>query len=82
MWRKQLFANTLLYVAFLKHYQSTESNELSGLEETQILLKKLAGWLNTGFFTGFSGETGFLIENVHVWGSRSAKMQLLGMQPP
>ena len=32
----------------------------SGLEKTQVLLKKPAGRLNAGFFTGFSGKTGFL----------------------
>jgi hypothetical protein len=31
-----------------------------GLEKPQVLLKKPAGRLNTGFFTGFfSGKTGF-----------------------
>jgi hypothetical protein len=33
---------------------------MSGLEKTQVLLKKPAGRLNAGFFTGFSGKTGFL----------------------
>jgi hypothetical protein len=32
----------------------------AGLEKTQVLLKKPAGRLNAGFFTGFSGTTGFL----------------------
>jgi hypothetical protein len=32
----------------------------TGLEKTQVLLKKPAGRLNAGFFTGFSGKTGFL----------------------
>jgi hypothetical protein len=31
-----------------------------GLKKTQVLLKKPAGRLNAGFFTGFSGKTGFL----------------------
>jgi hypothetical protein len=35
---------------------------ISGLEKTQDLLKKPAGRLNEGFFTGFSGKTGFLKE--------------------
>jgi uncharacterized protein (DUF849 family) len=34
----------------------------SGLEKTQVLLKKPAGRLNAGFFTGFSGKTGFSLK--------------------
>jgi hypothetical protein len=41
----------------------------AGLEKTQVLLKKPAGRLNAGFFTGFSGKTGF-----------SLKMPILGGQ--
>jgi hypothetical protein len=48
----------------------------TGLEKTQVLLKKPAGRLNAGFFTGFSGKTGFFTENVHFWGSISVKTQL------
>jgi hypothetical protein len=53
----------------------------SGFEKTQVLLKKPAGRLNAGFFTVFSGKTGFLkegffMENVHVRRSKSVKMQL------
>jgi hypothetical protein len=32
----------------------------TGLKNTQVLLKKPAGRLNAGFFTSFSGKTGFL----------------------
>jgi hypothetical protein len=32
----------------------------TGLEKIQVLLKKPAGRVNAGFFTGFSGKTGFL----------------------
>jgi hypothetical protein len=56
----------------------------TGLEKTQVLLKTPAGRLNAGFFTGFSGKTGFLkqsfTENVHFWGSISVTTQLLSMQ--
>jgi hypothetical protein len=31
-----------------------------GLEKTQVVLKKTAGRLKTGIFTGFSGKSGFL----------------------
>jgi hypothetical protein len=47
------------------------SFNFSGLEKTQVSLKKPAGRLNAGFFTGFSGKTGFFTENVHFWGSIS-----------
>jgi hypothetical protein len=36
----------------------------TGLEKTQVLLKKPAGRLNAGF----SGKSGFFTENVHIWG--------------
>jgi hypothetical protein len=49
---------------------------LAGLEKTQVLPKKPAGRLNTGF----SGQTGFFIENL--LGAKSVKMQLQSMQPP
>jgi hypothetical protein len=47
---------------------------ISGLEKTQVLLKKPAGRLNTGFFTGFSAETGFLKQ------AFSLKMSIFGGQ--
>jgi hypothetical protein len=46
----------------------------AGLEKTQVFLKKPAGRLNTGFFTGFSGKTGFL-KQAFLW-----KMSMLGGQ--
>jgi hypothetical protein len=48
----------------------------TGLEKTQVLLKKPAGRVNAGFITGFSGKTGFLTENVHFWGSISVTSHL------
>jgi hypothetical protein len=47
---------------------------ISGLEKTQVLLKKPAGRLNAGFFTGFSGKTGFLKQVF------SLKMSIFGGQ--
>jgi hypothetical protein len=44
------------------------------LEKTQVLLKKPAGRLNAGFFTGFSGKTGFLKQ------AFSLKMSMFGSQ--
>jgi hypothetical protein len=46
----------------------------AGLEKTQVLLKKPAGRLYAGFFTGFSGKTGFLKQ------AFSLKMSILGGQ--
>jgi hypothetical protein len=46
------------------------------LEKNQVLLKKPAGRLNAGFFTGFSGKTGLFTENAHFWGSISVTTQL------
>jgi hypothetical protein len=34
-------------------------------------LRKPAGRLIAGFFTDFSGKTGFFTENVHFWGTIS-----------
>jgi hypothetical protein len=45
-----------------------------GLENTQVLLQKPAGRLNAGFFTGFSGKTGFLKQVF------SLKMSIFGGQ--
>jgi hypothetical protein len=46
----------------------------AGLEKTQVLLKKPAGRFNAGFFTGFSGKTGFLKQVF------SQKMSIFGGQ--
>jgi hypothetical protein len=35
---------------------------LIGLEKTHFLLKNPASKLNAGFFTGFSGKTGFSLK--------------------
>jgi hypothetical protein len=49
----------------------------AGLEKTQVFLKKPVGRLNTGFFRqNRFFKTGFFIENVHVRGSKSVKIQL------
>jgi hypothetical protein len=32
-------------------------------------IEKTFGRLNAGFFTGFSGKTGFFTENVNFWGT-------------
>jgi hypothetical protein len=47
---------------------------MPGLEKTQVLLKKPAGRLNAGFFTGFSGKIGFLKQ------AFSLKMPIFGGQ--
>jgi hypothetical protein len=47
----------------------------SKYEKTQVLLKKPAGRLYAGFFTG-EGKTGFFTENVNFWGSISVTTQL------
>jgi hypothetical protein len=46
-----------------------------GLEKPMLYCEKPAGRFNTGICTGLSGKTGFLTENVHVWGSRTVTMQ-------
>jgi hypothetical protein len=41
---------------------------IAKIEKTQVLLKKPAGRLHAGFFTGFSGKTGFFTEKVQFLG--------------
>jgi hypothetical protein len=51
---------------------------LQGLEKKQVLLKKLAGRLNTGFsqVSRFFSQNRLFNAIVHILGSRSVKMQL------